>query len=145
MHKNATKCNETLSKWCKNKHGASKIMDTLETCQATSSLSSPDENHALNEPRSNSPPPSFNPLIPCPICCAHTPIRGPHPPRPPPPPPRSPPPPGRSRTSSPTRRCCKPPVRLPVSLDLLFPSFSLCSPPLLDAHLPDKFLPSLAP
>jgi hypothetical protein len=25
------KCNETLSKWCKNKHGASKIMDTLET------------------------------------------------------------------------------------------------------------------
>jgi hypothetical protein len=31
MHKNAMKCNETLSKWCKNKHGASKIMDTLET------------------------------------------------------------------------------------------------------------------
>jgi hypothetical protein len=31
MHKNATKCNETLSKWCKNKHGASKIIDTLET------------------------------------------------------------------------------------------------------------------
>jgi hypothetical protein len=31
MHKNATKCNETPSKWCKNKHGASKIMDTLET------------------------------------------------------------------------------------------------------------------
>jgi hypothetical protein len=27
------KCNETLSKWCKNKHGASKIMDTLETYQ----------------------------------------------------------------------------------------------------------------
>jgi hypothetical protein len=25
------KCNETLNKWCKNKHGASKIMDTLET------------------------------------------------------------------------------------------------------------------
>jgi hypothetical protein len=24
MHKNATKCNETLNKWCKNKHGASK-------------------------------------------------------------------------------------------------------------------------
>jgi hypothetical protein len=34
MHKNATKCNETLSKWCKNKHGASKIIDTLETYQA---------------------------------------------------------------------------------------------------------------
>jgi hypothetical protein len=30
MHKNARKCNETLSKWCKNKHGASKIMDTLK-------------------------------------------------------------------------------------------------------------------
>jgi hypothetical protein len=33
MHKNATKCNETLSKWCKNKHGVSKIMDTFETYQ----------------------------------------------------------------------------------------------------------------
>jgi hypothetical protein len=33
MHKNATKCNETLGKWCKNKHGASKIMDTFETYQ----------------------------------------------------------------------------------------------------------------
>ena len=33
MHKNATKCNETLSKWCRNKHGASKIIDTLETYQ----------------------------------------------------------------------------------------------------------------
>jgi hypothetical protein len=33
MHKSATKCNETLDKWCKNKHGASKIMDTLETYQ----------------------------------------------------------------------------------------------------------------
>jgi hypothetical protein len=31
MHKSATECNETLGKWCKNKHGASKIMDTLET------------------------------------------------------------------------------------------------------------------
>jgi hypothetical protein len=33
MHKNATKYNETLSKWCKNKHGASKIIDTFETYQ----------------------------------------------------------------------------------------------------------------
>jgi hypothetical protein len=33
MHKSATKCNETLSKWCKNKHGASKIIDTFETYQ----------------------------------------------------------------------------------------------------------------
>jgi hypothetical protein len=31
MHKSATKCNETISKWCKNKHGASKIIDTFET------------------------------------------------------------------------------------------------------------------
>jgi hypothetical protein len=35
MHKSATKCNETLGKWCKNKHGASKIMDTLETYHST--------------------------------------------------------------------------------------------------------------
>jgi hypothetical protein len=33
MHKSATKCNETVGKWCKNKHGASKIIDTLETYQ----------------------------------------------------------------------------------------------------------------
>jgi hypothetical protein len=35
MHKSATKCNETLGKWCKNKHRASKIMDTLETYQCS--------------------------------------------------------------------------------------------------------------
>jgi hypothetical protein len=34
MHKNTMKCNKTLSKWCKNKHGASKIIDTFETYQA---------------------------------------------------------------------------------------------------------------
>jgi hypothetical protein len=33
-YKSATKCNETLSKWCKNKHGTSKIIDTFETYQA---------------------------------------------------------------------------------------------------------------
>jgi hypothetical protein len=33
MHKSATKCNETFGKWCKNKHGASKIIDTLEMYQ----------------------------------------------------------------------------------------------------------------
>jgi hypothetical protein len=33
MHKSTTKCNETLGKWCKNKHGASKIIDTFETYQ----------------------------------------------------------------------------------------------------------------
>jgi hypothetical protein len=31
MHKSATKCNETIGKWYKNKHGASKIIDTFET------------------------------------------------------------------------------------------------------------------
>jgi hypothetical protein len=31
MHKSATKCNETIGKWCENKHGASKIIDTFET------------------------------------------------------------------------------------------------------------------
>jgi hypothetical protein len=38
MHKSATKCNETLGKWCKNKHGASKILDTLETYQGAVSI-----------------------------------------------------------------------------------------------------------
>jgi hypothetical protein len=33
MHKNATKCNKTQRKWCVNKHGASKIIDTFETYQ----------------------------------------------------------------------------------------------------------------
>jgi hypothetical protein len=35
MHKNATKCNERIGKWCKNKHGASKIIDTFETYQGS--------------------------------------------------------------------------------------------------------------
>jgi hypothetical protein len=34
MHKSATKCNETVGKWCRNKHGASKIIDTFETYHA---------------------------------------------------------------------------------------------------------------
>jgi hypothetical protein len=34
MHKNATKCNKTQSKWCINKHGASKIIDMFETYQS---------------------------------------------------------------------------------------------------------------
>jgi hypothetical protein len=41
MHKNATKCNETLSKWCKNKHGASKIIDTFETYQGLPAVAPP--------------------------------------------------------------------------------------------------------
>jgi hypothetical protein len=39
MHKNATKCNETIGKWCKNKHGALKIIDTLETYHAPRAIS----------------------------------------------------------------------------------------------------------
>jgi hypothetical protein len=38
MHKSATKCNETLGKWCKNKHGTSKIIDTLETYQEANTV-----------------------------------------------------------------------------------------------------------
>jgi hypothetical protein len=34
MHKSATKYNETVGKWCKNKHGASKIIDTFKTYQS---------------------------------------------------------------------------------------------------------------
>jgi hypothetical protein len=49
MYKNAMKCNKTLSKWCKNKHEASKIIDTFETYQCTTPLVSwrgPDGNRA---------------------------------------------------------------------------------------------------
>jgi hypothetical protein len=35
MHKSATMCNEIQGKWCKNKHGASKIIDTFETYQVS--------------------------------------------------------------------------------------------------------------
>jgi hypothetical protein len=38
MHKNATKCNKTQSKWCKNKHGASKIIDMFETYHGPRSI-----------------------------------------------------------------------------------------------------------
>jgi hypothetical protein len=41
MHKNATKCNKTQSKWCINKHGASKIIDTFETYQLASKWQGP--------------------------------------------------------------------------------------------------------
>jgi hypothetical protein len=39
MHKSAMKCNKTLGKWCKNKHGASKIIDTFWTYQSLTDLS----------------------------------------------------------------------------------------------------------
>jgi hypothetical protein len=38
MYKNATKCNETIGKWCKTKHGASKMIDTFETYQSPLAL-----------------------------------------------------------------------------------------------------------
>jgi hypothetical protein len=41
MHKNATKCNKTQSKWCINKHGASKIIDAFEMYQPPA----PDSTH----------------------------------------------------------------------------------------------------
>jgi hypothetical protein len=41
MHKNATKFKKTLRKWCKNKYGASKIIDTFETYQSPQSISPP--------------------------------------------------------------------------------------------------------
>jgi hypothetical protein len=54
MYKSTTKCNETLGKWCKNKHGASKIVDTFETYQPLvhigpilELLRGDDENHML--------------------------------------------------------------------------------------------------
>jgi hypothetical protein len=38
MHKSATKCNETIGKWYKNKHGVSKIIDTFETYHCASQM-----------------------------------------------------------------------------------------------------------
>jgi hypothetical protein len=38
MHKNATKYNKTQDKWCINRHGASKIIDTFETYQEFSRI-----------------------------------------------------------------------------------------------------------
>jgi hypothetical protein len=45
MHKSSTKCNETIGKWCKNKYGASKIIDTLETYQTPNSTA---KNHKVD-------------------------------------------------------------------------------------------------
>jgi hypothetical protein len=47
MHKNITKCNKTQSKWCVNKHGASKIIDTFEMYQQAPCRSSHASNNAL--------------------------------------------------------------------------------------------------
>jgi hypothetical protein len=55
MYKSTTKCNETLGKWCKNKHGASKIIDTFETYQASGDLNASFDNTCfpLSAPSSN--------------------------------------------------------------------------------------------
>jgi hypothetical protein len=42
MYKNATKCNETIGKWCKTKHGASKIIDTFEMYHTAADPEDPD-------------------------------------------------------------------------------------------------------
>jgi hypothetical protein len=47
MHKNAPKCNKTQSKWCINKHGASKIIDTFETYQLRDSKKGKVREHDL--------------------------------------------------------------------------------------------------
>jgi hypothetical protein len=49
MHKSATKCNETQGKWCKNKHGASKIIDTFETYHSSRKSISPRKLDRLQE------------------------------------------------------------------------------------------------
>jgi hypothetical protein len=45
MHKNATKCKKTQRKWCINKHGASKIIDTFETYQILPQTPNPGGEH----------------------------------------------------------------------------------------------------
>jgi hypothetical protein len=64
MHKNAMKCNETLSKWCKNKHGASKIIDTLETYQQAAHPQP--EDHSIEQSCPESPAPEVRSLWPIP-------------------------------------------------------------------------------
>jgi hypothetical protein len=53
MHKKATKCNKTQSKWCINKHGESKIIDTFETYQASRVEKEKAEEMEMAVPRSN--------------------------------------------------------------------------------------------
>jgi hypothetical protein len=47
MHKNTMKCNKTQSKWCINKHVASKIIDTFETYH----YAREERGGGMNEPR----------------------------------------------------------------------------------------------
>jgi hypothetical protein len=57
MHKSATKCNKTVGKWCKNKHGASKIIDTLETYQCPLALHHFPRRRPGTTPAASPPPP----------------------------------------------------------------------------------------
>jgi hypothetical protein len=47
--KNAMKCNKTQSKWCINKHGASKIIDTFETYHLTADSLAIMVKHAIEQ------------------------------------------------------------------------------------------------
>jgi hypothetical protein len=49
MYKSATKCNKTIDKWCENKHGASKIIDTLGTYQAAEKVAAADRLRIVEE------------------------------------------------------------------------------------------------
>jgi hypothetical protein len=66
MHKSATKCNETLGKWCKNKHGASKIIDALETYQCCFQQNCPGVSFLCRNPTFRKNPGKYckNPFLP---------------------------------------------------------------------------------
>jgi hypothetical protein len=57
MHKSATKCNETIGKWCKNKDGKSKIIDTLETYHLTSENKNKKQKDIIAEYKGNNSEP----------------------------------------------------------------------------------------
>jgi hypothetical protein len=72
MHKDITMCNKTQSKWCINKHGASKIIDTFETyhpplwwrkCPKTPPIPARPTMPPISSTESPSLPPKTN------ICC----------------------------------------------------------------------------
>jgi hypothetical protein len=54
MHKNTTKCIKTQSKWCINKHGASKIIDTFKTYQGAWTLRVAGSNPSSSSSRQHS-------------------------------------------------------------------------------------------
>jgi hypothetical protein len=87
MHKSATKCNETICKWCKNKHGASKIIDTLETYQLSGCpiFALPPSPPALHRHRSPGTSAAARARTLAHRRCAHT-LAPPSAPRPPAPP-----------------------------------------------------------